>query len=58
MADKLEIPQCPIQLIRNMYVDNKGVVCIKRQEQKSFNTNTGVKQGDGASPKLFCIFFD
>ena len=41
-----------------MYIDNKGVVCINGQEQQSFDTNTGVKQGDGASPKLFCIFFD
>ena len=41
-----------------MYVRNKGVVTINGQKQESFDTNTGVKQGDGASPKLFCIFFD
>jgi hypothetical protein len=28
------------------------------QEQSNFMANTGVKQGDGASPKLFNIFFD
>jgi hypothetical protein len=57
MANKLNIPQCLIQLIRNMYVGNKGVVCIEGQAQTFFDTNNGVKQGDGASPKLFCIFF-
>ena len=41
-----------------MYVRNKGVVSIKGQNLEEFDTNTGVKQGDGASPKLFCIFFD
>jgi hypothetical protein len=41
-----------------MYVGNKGVVCIEGQAQTFFDTNNGVKQGDGASPKLFCIFFD
>jgi hypothetical protein len=41
-----------------MYVRNKGVVSIKGQKLEEFDANTGVKQGDGASPKLFCIFFD
>jgi hypothetical protein len=41
-----------------MYINNKGIVCIDGQEQHSFDANTGVKQGDGASPKLFCTFFD
>ena len=41
-----------------MYVNNKGIVMIKGQNQESFNTNTGVKQGDGASPKLFCVLFE
>ena len=41
-----------------MYVRNKGVFSIKGQNLEEFDTNTGVKQGDGASPKLFCIFFD
>jgi hypothetical protein len=41
-----------------MYIGNKGIVCIDGQEQHSFDANTGVKQGDGASPKLFCTFFD
>ncbi len=41
-----------------MYINNKGVVCINGHEKLSFRANTGVKQGDGASPKLFGIFFD
>ena len=41
-----------------MYINNKGIVCIDGQEQHSFDTNIGVKQGDGASPKLFYTFFD
>jgi hypothetical protein len=35
-----------------------GIVCINGQEKRTFQANTGVKQGDGASPKLFNIFFD
>ncbi len=41
-----------------MYINNKGVVSIDGDKQCCFDANTGVKQGDGASPKLFCIFFD
>jgi hypothetical protein len=41
-----------------MYINNKGIVCIDGQERHSFDANIGVKQGDGASPKLFCTFFD
>jgi hypothetical protein len=28
MAVKLNIPTCLIQIIRNMYIENKGKVCI------------------------------
>ena len=28
MAGKLQIPPCLIQIIRNMYIKNKGTVCI------------------------------
>ncbi len=41
-----------------MYINNKGVVSIDGDEKCCFDANKGVKQGDGASPKLFCIFFD
>ena len=41
-----------------MYINNKGIVSIDGDDKCSFDANTGVKQGDGASPKLFCIFFD
>jgi Reverse transcriptase (RNA-dependent DNA polymerase). len=29
MAEKMHIPKCLIRIIRNMYVNNKGVVCVK-----------------------------
>ena len=28
MAGKLQIPPCLIQIIRNMYINNKGTVCM------------------------------
>ena len=43
MANKLNIPTCLIQVIRNMYIDNKGIVSIGGQEKYSFDANTGVK---------------
>ena len=58
MGTQMKIPPCIIQIIRNMYINNKGIVCIDDQEKCTFAANTGVKQGDGASPKLFNIFFD
>jgi Reverse transcriptase (RNA-dependent DNA polymerase) len=58
MAVNMQIPNDIIQIIRNMYVNNQGVVSINGQDQKNFTANTGVRQGDGASPKLFNIFFD
>jgi hypothetical protein len=58
MAEKLKIPQSLIQIIRNMYIGNKGTVYIDGEDTACFRANTGVKQGDEASPKLFCIFFD
>jgi hypothetical protein len=41
-----------------MYVESKGVVCIGKQATCSFDSNIGVKQGDGASPELFALYFD
>ena len=42
-----------------MYVSSKGV-CVDdiSGELLEFLTNLGVKQGDGASPELFTLFFD
>lgn len=58
MAKNMHIPPCLISIIRNMYVNNKGIVCMYGQDRSSFPANTGVRQGDGASPKLFNVFFD
>ena len=42
-----------------MYVDSKGM-CFDdvSGEWLQFLPNLGVKQGDGASPELFTLFFD
>jgi hypothetical protein len=42
-----------------MYVHSTGV-CVDNLsgELLKFLTNIGVKQGDGASPELFTLFFD
>ena len=42
-----------------MYVDSKCVVNDKlRNTIYEYMANMGVKQGDGASPELFILFFD
>ena len=42
-----------------MYVDSKCVVNDKlRNTVYEYMANMGVKQGDGASPELFILFFD
>jgi hypothetical protein len=42
-----------------MYVDSKGIIVDKNTGTfYEFLQNIGVKQGDGASPKLFLLFFD
>jgi hypothetical protein len=58
LASKLAVPASLIQVIRNMYVESKGVVCVGQQARSSFDSNIGVKQGDGASPELFALYFD
>jgi Reverse transcriptase (RNA-dependent DNA polymerase) len=42
-----------------MYVDSKGI-CFNEMSGTwlEFLANLGVKQGDGASPELFTLFFD
>ena len=53
------MPQELITIIRNMYVQSKGVVVEPTTgELYEFIANMGVKQGDGTSPKLFTIFLD
>ena len=42
-----------------MYVQSKGIIKGDTEaEFFEFLANIGVKQGDGASPELFIIFFD
>ena len=42
-----------------MYVQSKGIIeGVYYEDLYEFLANVGVKQGDGASPKLFNIFFD
>ncbi len=53
------MPADLVQIIRNMYVESKGVCFDKLSgEWREFLTNIGVKQGDGTSPELFTLFFD
>jgi hypothetical protein len=59
MGEQLHIPQGLIQIIRNMYLQSKGIIEDKQtNELYEFLANMGVKQGDGASPELFLLFFD
>ncbi len=56
---ELNLPVDFIQIIRNMYVDSKGIIDdVTQQNMYAFFSNMGVKQGDGASPELFLLFFD
>ena len=42
-----------------MYVNSKGIIEDDiQQSMYEFISNMGVKQGDGASPELFLLFFD
>jgi hypothetical protein len=42
-----------------MYVNSKGIIRGKYYgDFYEYLANIGVKQGDGASPELFTIFFD
>ena len=53
------MPSDLVQIIRNMYVESKGIIRGKYYgDFFEFMANIGVKQGDGASPELFSIFFD
>ena len=60
MVDELNVPSDLVLIIKNMYLESRGVL----QQQTSsgicidFSTFKGVKQGDGASPELFVLYFD
>ena len=42
-----------------MYLQSKGIIIDnKSNTMYEFIANMGVKQGDGASPELFLLFFD
>ena len=42
-----------------MYVDSKCIISDElRNTYYEYLANMGVKQGDGASPELFILFFD
>lgn len=59
MGDELNIPRDLILIIRNMYLESKGIIQGKYDNKLyEFIANLGVKQGDGASPELFLLFFD
>lgn len=59
LVEELKMPSDIVQIVRNMYIESRGV--IKKGgdgEEVFFSSNKGVKQGDGASPKIFSLFFD
>jgi hypothetical protein len=59
MGAELNIPPDLILIIRNMYLQSKGIIYDKvKGKFYEFLANMGVKQGDGASPELFLLFFD
>ena len=59
MIECLDLPPDLVLLIRNMYVSSKGIIKgIIKDEIFEYLINMGVKQGDGASPELFILFFD
>ena len=60
MVEEHNLPADLITIIKNLYVDSKGVLksTTASGAEISFFTAKGVKQGDGASPELFILFFD
>jgi hypothetical protein len=59
MTGELNLPTELIQIIKNMYLESKGIL-IDDMSGDIFEilVNKGVKQGDGTSPELFTLFFD
>jgi Reverse transcriptase (RNA-dependent DNA polymerase) len=59
MVESLKIPPDLVLLIRNTYVQSKGIIKgMSSDELFEYLINMGIKQGDGASPELFILFFD
>ena len=46
------------KIIKNMYSNTCTSVKLSNGLSKSFPTTTGIKQGDGLSPLLFCLYID
>jgi hypothetical protein len=53
--EEVGIPQKPIKLIEMTLKDRKAAVKINNWKTRTFEFNTGVKQGDGLSTTLFMI---
>ncbi len=60
MLTELHVPHDLVHIIRNMYIDSKGVLQPGTADTAAidFTTLKVVKQGDGASPELFSLYFD
>ncbi len=58
LIDTLGIPEDLVSIIQRMYAGAQGIVGDSRDTGHAFPANKGVKQGDGASPELFTMYFD
>lgn len=59
LINELKVPADLVRIIINMYVDSRGSLHnVNGDSIFTFLANMGVKQGDGASPELFLLFFD
>lgn len=60
LVDELGVPDDLVAIIRNMYIDSRGVLRVGEGGDADiwFTASKGVKQGDGASPELFALYFD
>ncbi len=58
MTGELNIPVELIQIIKNMYLDSKGILIDDRSGHIfEILINKGVKPGYGTSAELFTLFF-
>ena len=59
LVSELDVPPDLVRIICNMYVGSRGTLGrVDGDSVFTFLANMGVKQGDGASPELFILFFD